>query len=130
MTKTAQTLPAHFRRVRLERAREPGLPQGDGAIHYTLVAPIDGEGHLDAEAWADHRDACRVVRVRPGEESAEGRLRRRPGGSWAFHYEDEAGEDDDPGYRFDRHAFIPGEYVTIEEDEGAHTYRIVSVLPL
>jgi hypothetical protein len=96
-----------------------------------LVAPIDAKGRLDVEAALAHRDACRVVRFRRGEDSIEGLLRRRPGGSWAIHYDFASGaEDDDPGYKLGEHTFALGEYVTILEDEGAHTYRVVSVEPV
>jgi len=128
MTEARQTLPANFRRIRLERAREPGLPEGDSATGYTLTAPLESDGRIDVETAREFKDSCVVIRFRRGEESEEGLLRRRPGGSWAFHYElDDGGEDDDPGYRLGEHRFSPGEYVTIQEDEGAHTYRVISV---
>jgi hypothetical protein len=39
-------------------------------------------------------------------------------------------DDDEAGYRFGAHAFIPGEYVTIrDQEEDAHTFRVVSVEP-
>jgi len=125
----AQTLPANFRRIRLELAREPRHPEGDARIGYTVIAPLDAEGRLDAETWRRFKQECRVVRFRAVEDNnEEGYLRRRPGGSWAFHYDFEDGaEDDDPAYRLGDHRFIYGEYVTIEEDEGAHTYRVTSV---
>lgn len=123
--------PDNFRRIRLELAREPGHPEGDSRIGYSIVAPLDGEGRLDADTWRAFKTDCRVVRVRADQESEHGYLRRRPGGSWAFHYAfEDGGEDDDPAYRLGAHRFVQGEYVTIEEDEGMHTYRIVQVTPL
>lgn len=131
MSQPEQRLPNSFRRIRLELAREPGHPEGDAHTAYVLAAPLDLEGRLDVETARAFRDACRVVRLRPGADPEEGALRRRPGGSWAFHYESEGGdEDDDPGYRLGEHRFALGEYVTIFEDEGAHTYRVVSVQTL
>lgn len=128
MTQASKTtLPGNFRRIRLELAREPGHPGGDQHTAYVIVAPLDAEGHIDVEAAREHRDACTVVRMRPGEAPEHGLLRRRPGGSWALHYDLAAGEDDDPGYRFDEHRFVTGEYVTIIEDAGQHTYRIAAV---
>jgi hypothetical protein len=124
----AQTLPASFRRIRLELAREPRHPEGDARIGYTLIAPLDAEGRLDADAWRNFKQDCRVVRFHAVEDKEEGYLRRRPGGSWAFHYEfEDGGEDDDPAYRLGDHRFVYGEYVTIQEDEGVHTYRVAQV---
>lgn len=124
----AARLPDTFRRIRLELAREPGRPMGDPGVGYTLIAPINAAGLLDADEALRHREACKVVRFHAGEESDVGYLRRRPGGSWAFHYNFEDGaEDDDPGFRLGDHSFVVGEYVTIFEDEGAHTYRIAAV---
>jgi hypothetical protein len=124
-------LPANFRRIRLELAREPGHPAGDRDIGYVLIAPLDEGGRLDPDTARSFKDACTIVRRRDDEEPVRGWLRRRPGGSWAFHYEFENGaEDEDPGYRLGDHIWAPGEYVTIQEDEGAHTYRVISVQPL
>lgn len=124
----ALTLPANFRRIRLELAREPAHPSGDGQIGYSIVAPLDPQGRLDTEMARTHKQECRVVRFHSGREHEQGYLRRRPGGSWAFHYDfDDGGEDDDPGYRLGQHRFVLGEYVTIQEDEGAHTYRVAAV---
>ena len=130
MSHSQDRLPEPFRRIRLELAREPGHPEGDAHTAYVLTAPLDREGHLDGELARDFREACRVVRLRPGADPEDGALRRRPGGSWAFHYEFDGGEDDDPAYRLGEHRFVLGEYVTIFEDEGAHTYRVVSVQTL
>jgi hypothetical protein len=128
MSSTSATLPDEFRRIRLELAREPHHPEGDARMAYVIVAPLDREARLDAEAARDHPDACRVMRMRPGQETEEGLLRRRPGGSWAFHYDLQGGgEDDDPGYRLGDHRFVTGEYITIEEDDGPHTYRVTWV---
>jgi hypothetical protein len=126
-----RTLPPEFHRIRLELAREEGRPEGDRSVGYTIVAPLRSDGRLDAALARTHRDACAVIRFRPDAEPEEGHLRRRPGGSWSFHYDfpDDA-EDDDAAYRLDQHRFVPGEYVTIAEDEGLHTYRVISVAPL
>ena len=121
-------LPNSFHRIRLELAREPGHPEGDHFTAYELVAPLDAQGRLDVDAARVHPDACRITRIRRGVEPEHGVLRRRPGGSWALHYDFENGvSDDDPGYRLGEHRFEMGEYVTIQEDEGAHTYRVISV---
>ena len=123
-------LPRSFRRIRLELAREPGHPAGSAQIGYEFVAPLTAEDHIDAEAWKQHRAYCGVVRFRPGEEHEHGHLIRRPGGSWAFHYDVSGDEDDEAGYRFDAERFVVGEYVSIREDDGLHTFRVISVEPL
>src|SRR5512147_572374 len=104
----AARLPSMFRRIRLELAREPGHPEGDSGVGYTVLAPLKADGQLDVENARRHRDDCKVIRFRSGEESQEGYLRRRPGGSWAFHYDLPDGEeDDDAGYKFGEHRFAP-----------------------
>ncbi len=120
-------LPNTFHRIRLERAREAGRPEGDRRIAYSFIAPLRPDGLLDADAARTYREACVVTRFRPGTYPEEGYLRRRPGGSWAFHYDLGDEEDDDPGYRLGEHRFAPGEYVTLIEDDGEHTYRVVAV---
>lgn len=131
ITSAELKLPANFRRIRLELARESGHPQGDAGIGYTMVAPLTSSGLLDIDAARHFREQCKVIRFRRGEDSVEGYLRRKPGGWWAFHYDLGDGvEDDDPGFRFERHRFSPGDYITVLEDEGAHTYRVVSAEPL
>jgi hypothetical protein len=132
MTASAKLdLPTNFRSIRLELAREPRHPEGSSHIGYTVIAPLDKDGRLDVETAREYKEECRVVRFHAGRELEEGYLRRRPGGSWAFHYDfDDGDEDDDPAYRLGEHRFVGGEYVTIQEDEGEHTYRVVSAEPL
>ncbi len=123
-----RSLPSAFRRIRLELAREPGHPEGDRDIGYTIVAPLGPDGRLDAELVLAHRDDCAVARFHHDDDIEHGHLRRRPGGSWSFHYDPpDEGEDDDPAYRLGQHRFVLGEYVTIAEDDGAHTYRVARI---
>ena len=66
-----------------------------------------------------------------GEADETGRLVHKPGGSWAFDYDPEATEDDEAGFKFDRHRFVPGEYVSITEHDGVmRTFRVISVVDL
>ena len=52
------------------------------------------------------------------------------GANWAFDYEAGARDDDEVGYRFNAHAFLPGEYVSLRDDEGElRTYRVSAVAP-
>jgi hypothetical protein len=124
------TLPHSFRRLRLELAREKGHPSGSSAHGYILIAPLDKEGRLDPETWHQYPDVCRVVRFRPGEADDIGHLVRKPGGSWAFHYDIAGDEPDERGFHFNAEHFTPGEYVSISEESGMHTFRVVSVEPV
>jgi len=118
-----------FRRIRLELAREPEHPAGSRRHGYVFVAPLDEAGRIDATLWKQHRADCRVVRFRPNDEDI-GHLVHRRGGSWAFHYDIDGDEDDEVGYRFADEKFVIGEYVSIEEDEKMHTFRVTSVEPV
>jgi hypothetical protein len=124
---TQRDFPANFRRIRLELAREKGHPVGSSASGYVLVAPLDANSRLDAAGWREHRDLCRVIRFRPEEPDDIGHLIRRPGGSWAFHYDVSGVIDDEAGHRLDRDRFVAGEYVAIEEDHGPHTFQVAFV---
>ena len=118
------SLPAQFRRIRIELAREPDHPDGDASVAYTIVAPFDQDDRLDATLWRRHRTACRAVRSRPGEDDDFGHLVHRQGGDWAFHYD---GAPDEIGFHFGDERFVPCEYVSINEAGKLHTYRVVSV---
>jgi hypothetical protein len=120
-------MPASFRRIRLELAREAGHPAGSAEIGYDFVAPLDTQGRVDPDEWRTHRTLCTAVRFRPGEEVDIGHLSRRPGGSWAFTFDIMGDEEDEPGYRFGDHAFRTGEYVSVSEDGKMHTFRVASV---
>ena len=118
-------------KIRLELARDHDHPEGSHAIGYEFAAPLDANGKIDAAEWHKRRDNCRVVRFRPGEADDIGHLIRKPGGTWAFHYDIESDEEDDEsGYRFGDHAFRPGEYVSIREEENLRTFRVVRVQPV
>jgi hypothetical protein len=118
---------AHLRKIRLELAREPGHPSGDSRTGYIIVAPLDADDKIDAESWKHARDACRVTRFRPGEDDSHGHLIRRPGGSWALHYDIDGDQDDEAGYHFGDERFMPGEYISIREGDDTHTYCVASV---
>jgi hypothetical protein len=123
----AKSLPRSFRRIRLELAREPGHPAGSSQDGYVLVAPLDSDGHIDPKLWSEFRERCTVLRFRSGEEDDLGHLKHKPSGAWSFHYDVRGDEDDETGYRFQREAFVPGEYVSIHEGDGLHTFRVISV---
>jgi hypothetical protein len=70
-----------------------------------------------------------VRRFWKGQDDEHGMLVHHRGKQWAFSYR--PGEDDDePIFRFDRHAFIPGEYVSVTEHDGiTRPFRVVAVRP-
>ena len=121
-----------FKKIRLELARSHDFPEGSNERGYEFVAPLDSDGHIDAEGWRQGRDRCRVKRFWHDEDSEIGHLVHKRGGSWAFHYDIHGDEDDDEtGYKFDTHVFAPGEYVSIREhDDTLQTFRVVAVQEL
>jgi hypothetical protein len=113
--------------IKLELARDPDFPEGSRNRGYKLVVPLDESDHLAAQEWHAHRDRCRVRRFWAGEER-KGRLVRRPGGSWAIDYDPRTHEDDEPGFRLDKHRFVPGEYVSFKENDGVmRTFRVAAI---
>ncbi len=123
-----------LRRVRLELARDHDFPNGSRQHGYDFIAPLDDEGHLLAAEWRDNRDRCRARRFWAGEPDEIGRLVHRGGGktgTWAFDYDPKSSSDDEPGFKFDIHKFVPGEYVSIREHDGVmRTFFIRAVAEL
>lgn len=118
-------------RVRLELARNPEFPEGSPTRGYEFTAPLDEQGQLDQVGWRQHRKACVVQRFWAGEDDEEGHLVHHRGHHWAFHYAGMPEEDEEPIFRFDRHSFVPGEYVSITEHDGVQrTFRVVAVTPV
>jgi hypothetical protein len=128
MSEVGMTEQSNMRRIRLNLARTKDFPQGSARHGYEFLAPLDGDGHIDPIAWKQHRDSCRVRRFWAGEEEDIGHLVHRPGGSWAFRYDISGDEDDEAGYKFGVHPFVPGEYVSIRDEDGElHTFQVVTV---
>ena len=126
-------LPHELKRIRLNLARSKEFPSGSERHGYELVAPLDSSGHIDPAVWRAHREHCGVRRFWDGEEQV-GKLVHKPGGAehsrWVFDYDDSAEADDEAGYRFAAHAFTPGEYVSIRDEDGEmHTFQVVVVEP-
>ncbi len=118
-----------LKRIRLELARDPDFPAGSPEHGYAFTAPLGDDGHIDATAWKANRDLCRVRRFWGDEPEQLGHLVRKPGGSWAFHYDIGGAEDDDEaGYRFGDHPFRLGEYVSIrDEDDRLRTFHVTAI---
>ena len=116
--------------IELHLARERGHPQGDPNHAYHLYLPLSDDGRIDAKAWRDNQPLCHVRRQRPNEEEARGRVVHGPGGRWIFDYDDGSARDDEVGFRLNTERFVPGEYVSIREDDGkTHVFQVVSVRP-
>jgi hypothetical protein len=113
--------------MRLELARDHDFPDGSTERGYEIVAPLDVDGHLNASEWHKLRERCKVRRFWAGAEEM-GRLVHRPGGSWAVDYNPATTEDDEPGFRLDKHQFNIGEYVSFKEHDGVmRTFRVVAL---
>ena len=120
-----------LRRIELALAREPSHPLGDRGHRFTIVVPLDEVGRIDESAWACERARCRVVRRCEEQEHRVGHLVPAADGGWRFDYDlQAAGDDEDLASGFAEAQFTPGSYVTVEEDDGVHTFRVVSVAPL
>jgi hypothetical protein len=123
-----------LKRIRLALARTPDAPEGNPACGYEIVAPLDAAGYLDAKGWREKRALCRVRRFWTGEEDETGRLVHQAGGAngatWKIDYDPNSTDDDETGYRLGSHRFMPGDYVSIRDDEGSmHTFRVERVDP-
>src|SRR6202165_6228488 len=122
-------------RILLNLARWKKFPDGSPRRGYDFIAPLDPEGHIDPILWKKYRDYCRVRRFWAGEEDEVGRLVHKPGGAdharWVFDYNPDEDADDEAGYKFGVHAFLPGEYVSISDNDGKlTTFRVVAVDPV
>lgn len=124
-----------LQRISLHLGRTPTHPEGDSRDGYEITAPLDAEGRLVAAEWQAARDKCRVRRFNPGEPDRYGWLLHRAGGeggaNWGIDYNDASSDDDEVGYKLDRHRFTPGEYVSIREQDGDFLpYRVVTIRPV
>lgn len=121
---------ARISHITLELAREREHPLGDRNHGYHVYLPLTDDGHIDLDAWEKVRSACRVRRFRPGEDERHGRICRGPGGKWSFDYDDRSDFDDEIGFRLSDESFVPGEYVSVLEDDGRmHTFQVIAVRP-
>lgn len=122
-------------RITLTLARSPEHPDGDPWQGYEITAPLDATGRLDPAGWALQRELCRVRRFRAGAADRYGWLIHRAGGAggarWVIDYDDRSEEDDEEGYRLDKHVFEPGEYVSLRDEDGdLQAYKITAVRPV
>lgn len=118
-----------LKKIHLELARTPQFPSGNPACGYEFRAPLDADGRLDAREWSKMKRACTVRRFWQRADDEHGRLQHHRN-RWVFSYR--AGDDDDePVFRFDKHAFKVGEYVSVTEHDGiTRPFRVVAVEPV
>jgi hypothetical protein len=116
-----------LKRIRLELARTPEFPEGNPACGYEFTAPLSRNGLLDAGRWQREKAKCTVRRFWQNAAEERGALVHHRGGAWVFSYG--PGEDDDePIFRFDKHRFKVGEYVSITEHDGIQRpFRVIDV---
>jgi hypothetical protein len=128
----AMHLPHSFKKIVLHLARSKEHPEGSSRHGYEFVVPLAEDGRIDPQAWQEYRDNCRVRRFWNGEPDAIGRVVRRAGGErgarWIFDYDGSTDSDDEAGYRLGDHVFVPGEYVSIrDDDQEMRTFRVIMV---
>jgi hypothetical protein len=121
-------------KVRMTLARTAGFPEGSARHGYEFVAPLDDQGRIDPAGWRDHKALCVVHRFWGDEKPETGHLIHRAGGAagatWIFDYDGSAESDDEAGFRFQDHAFRPGEYVSLRDGDGEmHTFKVATVTP-
>jgi hypothetical protein len=122
--------PMSLTQVVVRLARNPGYPNGDANQGYVINAPLDEKGRLSVEGWRQNREACKVIRFKPGtDRDADGLLTHR-GSNWYIHYDEPREGGDEPVYRLGEHSLEIGAYVTVHESDGhVLTYRVDQHLP-
>jgi len=123
-----------LQRISLHLGRTAAHPEGSSQDGYEITAPLDAQGRLLADEWHGEREKCRVRRFRAGEPDRHGWLLHRAGGeggaSWGIDYDEASNEDDEVGYKLDRHHFTLGEYVSIREQHGDfQPYKVAAIHP-
>lgn len=121
MTKSA------LKRIRLELGRTKEQPEGNPRCGYEFKAPLTADGHLDAQGYKIHKAACHVDRFWEGERAEQGVLLHIGRDRWVFSYAPGT-DDDEPAFKFDKHVFVVGEYVSITEHDGVtRPFKVVSI---
>jgi hypothetical protein len=118
--------------VTLHLARCADYPEGNGRCGYTFVAPLTLDGHLDVGTWHDRRERCYVRRFWQDEPDRVGHLVHRRGGTggatWCFEYDDVLQIEAERGHHLQAYRFIPGEYISILQDEDElRTFKVADV---
>jgi len=118
-----------LRLIRLELARTNEFPEGSRHHGYEFVAPLTNDGHIDAGMWRETKERCWVRRFWGRDWDEHGML-KHVGHGWRFDYGSDA-ESDEPFFKLDKHAFVPGHYVSIREHDGVMwPFRVIYTLPV
>lgn len=118
--------------VTLHLARCRDYPDGSVRCGYQFTAPLDASHHLDVDSWKAARQHCLVRRFWIGDEDRQGRLVHRRGGlngaTWAFVYANGGAVNGEVEHFLHHQVFQPGEYVSIEDEDGAvNTFKVETV---
>ena len=124
--------PPALNRVVLTLARSKEFPEGSRHHGYEFIAPLDYYGRLNAELWKMSRADCTVRHFAEGQDDRTGMLVHKAGGAeharWIFDYDTTSTTDDERGYLFGSHRFVPGEYVSVQDEQGrVNTFAVASV---
>jgi len=121
-------------RILLNLARSKDFPDGSSRHGYDFIAPLDLVGRIDPVLWRKYRDYCRVRRfwaARTTRSVVSSTSLVAPNTHAGFSTTIPKDDDDEAGYKFGAHAFLPGEYVSISGQDGKlHTFRVVTVDPI
>jgi hypothetical protein len=114
-----------LRRIRLELGRTDEFPEGSKLHGYEFVAPLDSDGHIDIDGWHETKRQCIVTRFWDGEPTEQGQL-QHVGNGWHFEYR--SGEGYEKLFKLDRHAVVPGNYISVtEHGHSRQPFRVASV---
>ena len=105
-----------WKTIRLELARTPEFPEGSPRHAYQLHLPLGRDGIIDEAAWARARERAIAIRLWPGERDLHGYV-IRVGSGWAISYR-RGEEDDERLFHLETHALVPGNYLTLTEQDG------------
>lgn len=124
-----------LRRIVLTLARSKNFPGGSSRVGYEMIAPLTADGFLDSEKWKQTRADCTVRHFNEGKEDETGMLVHKPGGKehsrWVFDYDFDQEDDDEAGYLFGSHLFVPGEYVSVRDADGqVQTFKVAEISPI
>ncbi|MES2097961.1 MAG: hypothetical protein V4459_14505 [Pseudomonadota bacterium] len=110
--------------IRLDLARSETFPTGSAAHSYLLRLPLDGDGHVDADAVRHAPAQATVLRSLPDAPEQAGYVLHR-GKRWLFSYA--PGEEDDEAlFHLETHRLVTGDYVTVTEPDGTAQCFVVA----